>query len=64
MTAYDNLEEIRGPIKAGNVHATIEQHPDQMGALGLENAIKVIRGETIPAEIPVPTDLITAKDLE
>jgi ribose transport system substrate-binding protein len=64
VAAYDNLPEIHGPIKQGRVHATIEQHPDKMGALGVEYALKAIGGEKIPARVPVPTDLITANDLE
>lgn len=64
VTAYDNLAEIHGPIREGKVHATIEQHPDKMGAMGVEYALKVLRGEEIEDEIEVPTDLITKADLE
>ncbi len=64
VAAYDNLESAQQAILAGEMDATIEQHPDLMGALGVENALKAIRGEPIPPEIPVPTDLITAETLK
>jgi len=64
VAAYDNLQSAQEDILAGKMDATIEQHPDLMGAMGVENALKVIRGETIPPEIPVPTDLITAETLK
>jgi ribose transport system substrate-binding protein len=64
VTAYDNLKEAQEAILAGKMDATIEQHPDLMGALGVEMALKVIRGEKIEPEIAVPTDLITAETLK
>lgn len=63
VTAYDNLKAAQQAIHAGTLHATIEQHPDKMGAMGVRYALKLIHGESIPSEIPVPTDLMTAADL-
>ncbi len=63
VSAYDNLEPARQAIKAGSLYATVEQHPDRMGELGVETALKVIRGETVPPVVPVPTDLITTANL-
>jgi len=64
VTAYDNLTAAQENILAGKMDATIDQHPDLMGAMGLEYALKAIRGEAFPPEIPVPTDLITAETLK
>ncbi len=64
VTGYDNLEEVKPAILAGRMRATVEQHPDKMGALGVEYAIKLAAGEVVPTEIPVPTDLVTAADLK
>lgn len=64
ITAYDNLKAAQEAILAGKLDATIEQHPDKMGYMGVENALKAIKGEQIPPEIPVPTDLITAETLK
>lgn len=64
VTAYDNLKAAQEAILLGKMDATIEQHPDLMGYMGVENALKAIRGEKIPREISVPTDLITAETLK
>ena len=63
VSAYDNLEAARQAIKAGRLLATIEQHPDKMGALGVEAARKLLSGEQVPDYIPVPTDLVVAADI-
>lgn len=64
VTAYDNLEAAQEAIKAGALYATIEQHPDRMGAMGVEHALKLLDGETLPEIVPVETDLITAESLK
>jgi ribose transport system substrate-binding protein len=64
VTAYDNLSAAQAAIKAGTLYATVEQHPDRMGALGVEYAIKLMKGEPVPPVVPVQTDLITAADLK
>lgn len=64
VTAYDNLEAAQAAIKAGKLYATIEQHPDRMGEMGVEYALKVLKGETLLPVIPVETDLVTAETLK
>jgi ribose transport system substrate-binding protein len=39
--------------------ASVAQVPSEMGRLSIENAVRVIRGEDIPDEIPVRIELIT-----
>ncbi len=64
VTAYDNLEVAQQAIREGSLYATVEQHPDRMGELGVESAVKLARGKKIPELIPVETDLITARELK
>lgn len=64
ITAYDNLEAARDAIRAGTLYATVEQHPYKMGELGVEYAVKLIKGEDIPEVVPVETDLITAAEVK
>ncbi len=44
--------------------ATIAQQPDLIGSTAVENAIKLIKGETIPKEIPVEVTLITKDNVD
>jgi ribose transport system substrate-binding protein len=64
VTAFDNLQAAQAAIRDGKLHATIEQHPYLMGKWGVEQALQALGGKEIPDETPVPTDLVTAENLE
>lgn len=59
ITGYDNIESIRAEIRNGNVHATIEQHPELMGAYGVEAARNLMEGTEVALSRSIPLDLIT-----
>lgn len=63
VAGYDNIPPATDAVRAGTLHATIEQHPDLMGRWGVENALKLIQGAQLPPEIVVPTDLVTRETL-
>jgi ribose transport system substrate-binding protein len=44
--------------------ATIAQQPELIGSTSVENAVKLIGGESIPANIPVEVTLITKDNVE
>lgn len=64
IVSYDNLKAAQDAIRAGNLHGTVEQHPDLMGEKGVEVALKILAGEKVAKEIPIPTDLVTAETLK
>lgn len=59
VVGFDATDDAVASIKEGKMSATIAQQPDLIGATAIENAIKVINGETIPKAIPVEVTLIT-----
>lgn len=59
VIGFDALEEARTAISDGRMLASVAQFSSEMGRLSVENAVRVIRGEDIPDEIPVPIELIT-----
>lgn len=59
LTGYDNIDSVRNEMENGRINATIEQHPEQMGAYGVMLAEKRLRGEVIPDKMPTPIDIIT-----
>jgi ABC-type sugar transport system substrate-binding protein len=63
VAGYDNLAAAQEKLKSGELLCTIEQHPDLMGAYGVRCAVALLEGKDIPAEIAVPTDLITAESV-
>jgi ribose transport system substrate-binding protein len=62
VLGFDAIDEARKEITNRRMEASIAQHPAEMGRLAIENAVKVLNGETIPKYIPVAIELITLKN--
>ncbi len=58
VVGFDAIEEARAAIGKGTMTASIAQNPAQMGRMGVEAVVKLLAGETLPAEIGVPIELI------
>ncbi len=63
VVGFDAIKDARAAILSGDMHASIAQHPEEMGRLAVETAFKAINGESVPAEIPVRIELITKDKL-
>lgn len=63
VVAYDNLEAAQEAILEGKMHATIEQHPELMGAYGVRAAKDHLDGKPVNDYIPTPLDLIDYRHL-
>jgi ribose transport system substrate-binding protein len=59
VVGFDATSDAREAIRKGTMAASIAQHPDEMGRLAVENAMAIISGKAIPAEVPVKVELIT-----
>jgi ABC-type sugar transport system substrate-binding protein len=59
VVGFDANPNAAESILAGEMTATIAQNPMNMGRFGVENALKVKRGETIDAVIDTGTVLVT-----
>ncbi len=57
--AYDNIEEVRNNIRSGQIHATVEQHPELMGRYGVQLAREAMQGKEVALKHATPLDLIT-----
>jgi len=59
VVGFDATPDAAAAILAGEMEATVAQNPYKMGALGVENALKLVKGQTIPAVIDTGTELVT-----
>ena len=50
-------------IAAGTMLASVAQFPFEMGRAAVESAVKVMRGETLPAGIMVRLEMVTKASL-
>jgi len=63
VVGFDAVKDGRDAILNGTMNASIAQHPSEMGKLSVENAVRLINGESIPEYIPVKIELITKNKL-
>jgi len=63
VVGFDAIKDSRAAIANGDMHASIAQHPEEMGRLAVETAFKAINGQNVPTEIPVRIELITKDKL-
>src|SRR4051812_14488607 len=59
VIGFDALDDAKKAIAAGTMEASVAQFPSEMGKAAVESAVKVIRGETLPADINVRLALVT-----
>ncbi len=62
IVGFDATDDAIAAIKEGRMAATIAQQPELIGSTAIENALKLIGGETIPSSIPVEVTLITKEN--
>jgi ribose transport system substrate-binding protein len=62
VVGFDASSEAREAVGRGTMDATVAQSPAMMGALAVENAYHLIKGEQIKEEIVVPIKLITKEN--
>ena len=62
VIGFDGMEEARKAVDTNPVMVgVIQQFPDQMGKLAVDTAVKVIAGETVPAQQPIVPGVYTKK---
>jgi ribose transport system substrate-binding protein len=64
VVGFDALDDAKKAIAAGTMEASVAQFPSEMGRIAVESAVKVIRGETVPAEIKVKLELVTKDNVK
>lgn len=59
VVGFDGTDDAVKAVQSGKLAATIAQQPELIGALGVETADKVLKGEQVDAQIPVPLKVIS-----
>lgn len=59
VVGFDATDDAVKAVQAGEMAATVQQLPKEIGAMGVDAAIKVIGGESVDAYIPVELALVT-----
>lgn len=56
---YDALPEALPELQAGRLHVTVDQHAAEQGQRGVEAAVTLMRGGTVPDETMIPVAVVT-----
>ena len=59
IVGFDGTDDGVKAVKSGKLGATIAQQSDLIGALDVQTADKIIKGEKVEAKIPVPLKVVT-----
>jgi len=60
VIGFDGMQEAREAVDGNPVMAgVIQQFPQQMGALAVSTAVKIMDGEDVPAEQPIVPGVYT-----
>lgn len=59
VVGFDGTEDGIKSVERGKMAATVAQQPEKIGAIGIEVADKVIKGEQVDTKVPVELKLIT-----
>ncbi len=58
FVGFDAVDDAVAAVKAGKLAATVAQQPAEIGKLGVETAVKFLKGETVAKAIGVPLSLV------
>lgn len=59
VVGFDALDDAKKAIAAGSMDASVAQFPYEMGKAGVESAVTLMRGGTVPGDIKVRLELVT-----
>lgn len=59
VVGFDGTDDAVKAVNGGQLAATIAQQPEKIGELGVKVADKVLKGEKVEAQIPVPLKVIS-----
>jgi ribose transport system substrate-binding protein len=62
VVGFDASDEARKAVLSGTMDATVAQSPAEMGALAVENAYRLLKGELVKQEFVVSIKLITKEN--
>jgi ribose transport system substrate-binding protein len=63
VVGYDALEEARQAMREGWLAASVDQQAAQQGYMGVAYAVRLLKGEKLPADTMLDTQVVTAKGI-
>lgn len=64
IASFDDLDEAKRAVLAGELQATVDQQADRQGYQGVMTDLQAIKGDPLPAEVKLDAQLVTAASLK
>jgi ABC-type sugar transport system substrate-binding protein len=64
VVGFDGIREALDAIREGTLAATVAQYPYTIGQLGVEACLAAIRGESLPASVDAPVQVVARRNVE
>ena len=61
VVGFDATDDAKAAVENGEMAATVEQLPKEIGSLGVQTAVKILNNEKVESMIPVALQLVTKK---
>jgi ABC-type sugar transport system substrate-binding protein len=58
VIGFDGIPEALAAVARGSLSATVAQYPYTMGALAVEACLAALRGDTVPARVKAPVQVV------
>ncbi|MGC8794912.1 MAG: sugar ABC transporter substrate-binding protein, partial [Bryobacteraceae bacterium] len=62
VVGFDATREAVRAVQAGRLSAMLAGHPERMGRLAVEHAIKAALGEPLPVRVQIDTVIVTREN--
>src|SRR5207245_11450720 len=62
IVGFDAIPEAAKAILSGDLAASVAQNPPNMGKFGVDNALKLLQGKSIPKRIDTGTTVVSKKN--
>jgi ABC-type sugar transport system substrate-binding protein len=63
VVGLDGIPEALAAVRRGGMSATVAQYPYAMGQLGIEACLAAVRGESVPANVDAPVQVVTKNNV-
>ena len=64
FVGFDSSKELLDSVMAGEIEGLVLQNPSNMGKLGIENMVKVLKGEKIEPRIDTGATMVTKANMD
>jgi ABC-type sugar transport system substrate-binding protein len=63
VIGFDGIRQALNAVQRGALSATVAQYPYSIGQLGVEACLVAARGDSVPAKVDAPVQLVTKKNV-